>query len=55
MWIPNGRIDSIYSDYEKACRIAKKSNANLKWFNKLSAAFAGTNAKWIVTTHDVKD
>ncbi len=49
-WLPTGRVDSVYSDYEKACRIVKKSNDNLKWYHKMTI-----NAKWIVTTYDVKD
>lgn len=44
-WLVNGRIDSVYADYGKACRVAEGGNKKRKWVHYL---FPDT--RWVVET-----
>ncbi len=48
-WSGSCRIHVIYSDYKKACGVAKEWNKKLSWFRKLFAD------EWVVQTFDVRD
>lgn len=54
-WTITSKIGAVYSDYEKAIKIANKSNKKKTWRHKLYDFLHGTVSKWIVVSFDLKE